>query len=375
MSRPGHPEPYAGVVLAVNAGSSSLKAAVRGPEVIDQVTRSGIDPADGLPGALRDLAERLQHKGIEPAAVAHRVVQGGPRHLRTTRVDDDLLADLRAAVPLAPLHLPGAIAVIESARALWPDAVQVACFDTAFHADLPERSRRLPVAAELAARGVHRYGFHGLSVQSVLRAVPDLGPAVVAHLGSGCSVTAVADGRSQHTTMSLTPTGGMVSASRTGDLDPEVVLYLLEQGGYSVGDLRTLLDRRSGLAGLAGGRSDIRVLMAATDPEAVLAVDVFVRSAASAIATCALALDRFETLVFTGGIGEHSAQVRDRVCALLLRLRGAIGGAGSGVGSVVPEGGAEAALTASGVRVLVVPADEQAVLDDETRALLAHSPH
>ena len=112
-------------------------------------------------------------------------------------------------MPLAPLHLPGDMAGIESARATWPAAVHVACFDTAFHADLPEVSRRLPVAAELAAHGVHRYGFHGLSVQSVLRAVPDLGQAVVAHLGSGCSVTAVADGRSRHTTMSLTPTGGM----------------------------------------------------------------------------------------------------------------------------------------------------------------------
>ena len=184
--RPGSTEP---VILAINPGSSSLKAAVRVPELVLEVEFERLDT--GLHQAVRQLAELLADKGIRPTAVAHRVVHGGPRHHLTMLVDESLLDDLQAAVPLAPLHLPGDIDSIAAARSIWPDAVHAVCFDTAFHAGLPDLSRRLPVAAELAARGVRRYGFHGLSIQSVLRAVPDLGQAVVAHLGSGCSVTAV----------------------------------------------------------------------------------------------------------------------------------------------------------------------------------------
>jgi acetate kinase len=378
------PSPIEPVILAINPGSSSLKAAVRTPELLLEIgfdrlgspdgsmtvrrADGGADPSafDGdLSAALRGLSNLLADNDIHPAAVVHRVVHGGPDHLVTTAIDDDLVDDLRAAVPLAPLHLPGDLTNIATARATWPAAVHIACFDTAFHADLPESSRRLAVAAELAAHGVRRYGFHGLSVQSVLRARPDLDQAVVAHLGSGCSVTAVADGRSRHTTMSLTPTGGIMSATRAGDLDPEIVLYLIEECGYAVGDLRQLLDRRSGLAGLAGGRHDVRDLLAAEadDGDARLSLDVFVHQVASAAAACALTLDRFDTLVFTGGIGEHAAEIRSRVTLALLRLRGTTSA------DDVPD--PVAALTSSGVRVLVVPADEQAVMDDEARKLLA----
>jgi acetate kinase len=336
-------------VLAVNPGSSSLKVAVRDPRPVLETTFDHLGTPEALTDALTGLAEQLQDKGIHPAAVGHRVVQGGPRHTSTTIVDDELMDDLRAAVPLAPLHLPTDIAALEVARRTWPDAVHVACFDTTFHAGLPEQSRRLPVAAELAALGVRRYGFHGLSIQSVLRAAPDLDNVVIAHLGSGCSVTAVAGGRSRHTTMSLTPTGGMVSATRSGDLDPEVVLYLIEEHGYDVPALRELLDRQSGLAGVGGGRGDLRELLAAegADPEARLAVELFVRSTAAAVATCALTLDRFDTLVFTGGVGENSPVVRARVVDLLARL------------------------TDRTLDVRVVPADEQVVIDDEVRVALA----
>jgi acetate kinase len=375
------------VILAINPGSSSLKVAVRTPELLLEIGFDRLGSADGsmtvrragddgdpsafdgdLPAALRHLSDLLADNDIRPAAVVHRVVHGGPDHLVSTVIDDDVVDDLRAAVPLAPLHLPGDLTSIATARAAWPDAVHIACFDTAFHADLPETSRRLPVAAELAARGVRRYGFHGLSVQSVLRARPDLGQAVVAHLGSGCSVTAVADGRSRHTTMSLTPTGGIMSATRAGDLDPEIVLYLIEECGYAVGDLREVLDRRSGLAGLSGGRHDVRDLLAAEadddDEDARLSLDVFVHQVASAVATCALTLDRFDTLVFTGGVGEHAAEIRRRVALALLHLRGTTST------DDVPD--PVAALGSSGIRVLVVPADEQAVMDDEARKLLAH---
>jgi acetate kinase len=260
-------------------------------------------------------------------------------------IDEALLGDLHAAIPLAPLHLPGDLECIGRARHTWPDASHVACFDTGFHHDLPEWSRRLPVADELERAGVRRYGFHGLSIESVLHARSDLGNTVIAHLGSGCSVTAVgADGRPRHTTMSLTPTGGMISATRTGDLDPEILLYLIEEHGYSVSRLRELMDRQGGLAGLAGGRHDVRDLLGAPDVAAALALEVFVRGAAAAIAGCATALDSWESLVFTGGIGEHADAIRD---AVLARLPGS-----------------------TGLRVLVVPADEEGVLDRSARQLV-----
>ena len=272
------------------------------------------------------------------------MVHGGPQHVEPTVIDDALIADLRAAVPLAPLHLPGALETIEHARAHWPAVPQVACFDTGFFRGLPDRSRRLPVARELADLGIRRYGFHGLSVQSVLLARPDLGDAVVAHLGSGCSVTAVgADGRPRHNTMSLTPTAGMMSATRTGDLDPEIALYLIDQHGYTADRLREIFNRESGLAGIASGRRDIRDLEAADDDDAVLAIEMFVQSAAMAIASCATTLDNWQSLVFTGGVGEHAESVRSRICE---RLR------------------------CDGVEIAVVPADEERVMDRLTRVLL-----
>jgi acetate kinase len=354
------------LVLALNRGSSSLKAALRDPELILRfdVDRMGtprgrlrlvagsrrdeIPLFGGIAPALRAIATELTRQGCQPAVVAHRVVHGGPHHHRPTVIDEALLTDLRAAIPLAPLHLPDDLESIAVARRTWPDACHVACFDTGFHHDLPEWSRRLPVAEELERAGVRRYGFHGLSIESVLHACPVLGNTVIAHLGSGCSVTAVGcDGRPRHTTMSLTPTGGMLSATRTGDLDPGVLLYLIEEHGYTVTRLRELMDRHSGLAGLAGGRHDVRDLVGASDAAAAFALEVFVRGAAAAIAACATSLDSWESLVFTGGIGEHAGVLRDAIGA---RLSGS-----------------------SGLRILVVPADEESVLDRLARRLVAAS--
>jgi acetate kinase len=334
-------------VLALNPGSSSLKAALRTsesqpPEFSALVERVGTE--QGIAAAVDSVEEALSARSFEPDAVAHRVVHGGPRHQEPALVDDALLTDLRAAVPLAPLHLPAALEAIEHARRRWPDVAHVACFDTGFHRDLPERSRRLPVPPELSDIGIRRYGFHGLSMQSVLLARPDIGNAVVAHLGSGCSVTAIgADGRPRHTTMSFTPTAGMMSATRTGDIDPEIALYLIDQHGYSPAQLRDLFDRSSGLAGVAGGRRDVRDLQSGDDDAAVLALDMFVQSAAMAIASCATTLDGWDTLVFTGGVGEHATSLRDRILA---RLR------------------------CEGVDVIVVAADEERVMDRIARALL-----
>jgi acetate kinase len=350
-------------VLALNRGSSSLKAALRAPELIlrFEVDRLGT-PAGrlrlvagsarqetpffgGAAPALRAIATELSRRGTEPSIVAHRVVHGGPHHHRPTVIDEALLADLHAVIPLAPLHLPGDLECISRARLTWPDAAHVACFDTGFHHDLPEWSRRLPVPDELALAGVRRYGFHGLSIESVLHARPDLGNTVIAHLGSGCSVTAVGgDGRPRHTTMSLTPTGGMLSATRSGDLDPGILLYLMEEHGYPVTRLRELMDGQSGLAGIAGGRHDVRDLLGAPDAGAALALEVFVHGAAAAIAGCATALDSWDSLVFTGGIGEHAGALRAAIGA---RLPGS-----------------------ADLRVLVVPADEEGVLDRSARRLI-----
>lgn len=362
-------------VLTLNPGSSSLKASVRTPRPVlaiaverigtDRARISGPDGGGRFTGgpadALVAIAELVQAAGQQIDVVAHRVVHGGTKHHRTTLIDDALLADLRAAIPLAPLHLPGALTVIEQACRTWPSATGVACFDTGFHAGLPERSTRLPVPAELAELGVRRYGFHGLSIASVLHQCPSLDQAVIAHLGSGCSVTAVAGGRPRHTTMSLTPTGGMMSGTRPGDLDPEVVLYLIQQHGYRVDQLRAQFDHRSGLAGIAGGRHDVRDLLAATDPDAELALDIFTSSAAMAIASCASTLDSWQTLVFTGGVGEHAEPVRERICARLLSVRGASAGPGSAVRR----------LAATGLRIEVVAADEESELDRQARHLLA----
>jgi acetate kinase len=367
-------------ILTLNPGSSSLKASVRMPEPVltvgverigtdrAAVTTSpdgGVQPFTGdLADAVAAIAAELRGRDTSVDAVAHRVVHGGPRRRHPALVDDALLADLRAAIPLAPLHLPGALATIEQARRSWPDATQVACFDTGFHAGLPAASNRLPVPAELAELGVRRYGFHGLSIQSVLHRHPELDQAVIAHLGSGCSVTAVAGGRPRHTTMSLTPTGGMVSGTRTGDLDPEIVLYLIEQHGYRVDQLRDAFDQRSGLAGIAGGRHDLRDLLGAGDPAAELALDIFVNSAAMAIASCATTLDHWQALVFTGGVGEHAEPVRERICARLLAIRG--------TGPTADPDGSVERLRATGLRVLAVAADEEAVLDRLARQLLPH---
>ena len=371
-------------VLALNPGSSSLKAAVRDPtlRLAVHVERLGTDKARATisaPGAepastpvsgdfddavawVRAVTEQ---RAIEPQAVTHRVVHGGPVHDRPTLIDEKLVSYLREIIPLAPLHMPGAITAIELARQTWPRVPHVACFDTAFHHGLPDEARCLPVADEVAAMGVRRYGFHGIAVQSVVDAVPDLGPAVIAHLGSGCSVTAVADAQSRHTTMSLTPTGGTMSATRSGDLDPEIVLFVLAHPDWDTDAVRNMLTHRSGIAAFSGGIVDMRDLLSArADSRVDLAIRAFTRSVAMAIASCATALDEWHALVFTGGIGEHSNEIREEICARLLSLPGAVADTRSASASAPDQ------LAARGIRVLTVAADEEAVMDRQTRELL-----
>jgi acetate kinase len=353
------------VILAVNPGSRSLKAAAHdgaGARLwAHQVPRPTTDPGS----AVGEIAQRLASAGLTVSAVAHRVVHGGSVHVAPERIDDELVTDLRRLVDFAPLHLPGDLDSIEAARSRWPDVPHVACFDTAFHATLAPAARRLPVPDSVSELGVRRYGFHGLSVQHVVDTVPGLGRAAVAHLGGGCSVTAVAGGRSVQTSMSFSPTGGLPSVSRSGDLDPEVLLFLLDRG-WTTADLRGLVDRSSGLAGISGGLTDVAELTdraSLGDPECRLALEVFTTAVATTVAGYTAVLGGLDTLVFTGGIGEHSAPVRQAVTRRLRHL-----GVAVDVTSAVP-----GTISSPGapVRTVVVTADEEVVMDRLTRELLA----
>jgi acetate kinase len=306
-------------IVALNVGSSSIKWAsydgCSGPEPWAE-TRGALE---GGPAALDDAALGRVLAGAD--RVVHRVVHGGARHA-PARVDDALLAELDGLVPLAPLHLPPALAILRRARTVTA-APQLACFDTAFHASLPAVAARMPLPDAVVDLGVRRYGFHGLSyewVQSTLGSPP---PArvVALHLGNGASACAMKDGVSIDTTMGMTPTGGFPMGTRSGDLDPGILLYLMRERGYGLAALERLLERDAGLKGI-GGTSDMRELLArrGTDARARLAVDVFVHAIAKTVGGFAAVLGGLDVLVFSGGIGEHAAPVRGEIAAKLAWL-------------------------------------------------------
>jgi acetate kinase len=300
------------VILALNCGSSSLKYAVFEGE---RRASSGNVPQIGVPGGHATHAEAV-HAALAklpvPDAVGHRLVHGGPELLEPVRIDDGVLAKLRAATPFAPLHLPAAIATIEAVRERHPEVPQVACFDTAFHRTLPEMARRFPLPGRVDALGVRRYGFHGLSYEGAVSQLNLRGRAVIAHLGNGASMCAVRDGVSVDTTMGLTPAGGFMMGTRSGDIDPGVIVFLL--GRMSREEIERLVDRESGLLGVSGLTSDMKTLLASTDPRARLAVDMFCYQAAKTVGALAAALGGLDALVFTGGIGEHASAIRERIC-------------------------------------------------------------
>lgn len=369
-------------ILVLNAGSSSLKGALVEPpgrtlaraEIAwgsdsTQVTdRSG--RIAGLVAGLR--AATGDDRPID--AVGHRVVHGGSRFTAPTLVDDTVLDGIRALQPLAPLHNGVALEAIEAGRATLPDVPHIACFDTAFHATLPEAAWRYPLPREWHDRwGVRRYGFHGLSVAwSAGRAAELLGrPAgtlglVVAHLGSGCSVTAVQGGRSVETSMGWTPLEGLMMGTRAGSVDPGIIVRLLAEGRLTVAELGDALDHRSGLLAVAG-TADMRAVVAGAgvgDARSTLALAMFVRRVAAAIAASATSLPILEAVVFTGGIGEASAVVRQAVVARLGALR--IGG------PLLDDADGDAVLTPGGVAVAVlrIGAREDLVIARDAAALL-----
>jgi acetate kinase len=279
----------------------------------ERVLESQIDALQKLEQVLTE-----QHHA-RPSAVGHRVVHGGP-HLRAhQRITADVRRQLHDAVHFAPLHIPPALALIDEAEKIFDDAPHFACFDTAFHATLPPRAAHLALPRRYAEAGVMRYGFHGLSYESlVTRLGADLpARAVFAHLGNGSSVCALRDGQSIDTSMGLTPTGGVPMGTRSGDLDPGVLLYLMRVEKLDAGALETLLNRQSGLAGYADGESDMQALekrAAAGDANASLALDAFATAVRKTIGGYAALLGGIDLLVFTGGIGEHSGEIRRRVC-------------------------------------------------------------
>ncbi len=308
-------------ILALNCGSSSLKFGVyvsSGEEVtlIDEGEAEEItDPVAALPLAF-DALKRCG--GVEPQAIGHRFVHGGPRIREHQLVTPAVIEQLRSAVAFAPLHVPAALAVLEAMQQKFPKTRQVVCLDTAFHRTMPDVSKTFPLPAEVRTLGVERYGFHGLSLESV---VAQLDPVperlIVAHLGNGASITAIRNGESMDTTMGLTPTGGVMMGTRCGDLDPGVVMYLMRNGYGTAEQLETLFDRRSGLLGVSGKSSDVRELMAARkqDAQVDLALRMFCYQARKAIAEMAAVLGGLDALVFTGGIGEHAAELRDEICS------------------------------------------------------------
>lgn len=308
-------------VLALNSGSSSLKFGLYGvgPTSMECLLSDAIASADQR-GAIAQIKDRLASSKLPPpAAVGHRVVHGGPKLRHHCLIDDAVLAQLEAATAFAPLHMPAALSVMRDARKHFPVLPQIACFDTVFHVTMPDVARILPVPKELREDGIQRYGFHGLSCESILHQLGDDLPdrTIIAHLGNGASVTAVKAGKSVDTSMGLTPSGGVIMGTRSGDLDPGVLVYLAREKHYDAAMLEDLVDRRSGLLGISGIGSDMRDLhrAAASNADARLAIDMFCYSVRKQIAAMIAVLGGVDLIVFTGGIGENDALVREAICA------------------------------------------------------------
>jgi acetate kinase len=368
-------------VLVINSGSSSLRYRLYdgSDEAADgTVERIGEDGPDGGPAdheaALATVTDTVDVAGLD--AVGHRVVHGGLRFDGPTVIDDGVVGEIERLVPLAPLHNPPNLAGIEVARRMLPDVPQVAVFDTAFHRTLPAAASTYAIDAEVAHRyDVHRYGFHGTSHAFVSRrAAALLGRpldelnVITLHLGNGASACAVKGGRSVATSMGLSPLEGLVMGTRSGDLDPAVVFHLARVGGMALDDIDTLLNKRSGLAGLAGA-NDMREILrrrAAGNEAARLAFDVYTWRIRAYVGAYYAVLGRLDAIAFTAGVGENAAPVREAALAGLTDLGIAVDPSRNAGGP------AERVISPDGARVtvLVVPTDEELEIANQTRAVL-----
>ena len=337
-------------LLTINTGSSSLKAALytlgdyERPAFSAKIERIGgaggrLELVDGRSGAVANepcglpnhqaawdaLIGQLRRRRLteDLAAIGHRVVHGGTAYREPRIISDDVLAALRALAPIDPDHLPQALDAIVSARQTFGGVPQVACFDTAFHQHMPRIAQIYPLPRDLQEAGVIRYGFHGLSYESIMwelgildRAAAN-GRVVIAHLGNGASMAAVRAGRGIDTTMGFSPTGGLMMGTRSGDLDPGVLVYLQTSRHLSADELSALVNRQAGLLGISGVSADMRDLLdrEAADPLAKEAIDLFCYQARKFLGALAAVLGGLDSLIFTGGMGERAAPVRDRICA------------------------------------------------------------
>ncbi|HVX79271.1 MAG TPA: acetate/propionate family kinase [Bradyrhizobium sp.] len=378
-------------ILAFNSGSSSIKFAAyevdahakptlickgmldrrsADAEIVikdpaGKIIETGGARADGadsdLAGILIGHVEPLLD-GRRLAAAGHRIVHSGPDFSAPVRVDSDVLRKLEALTPLAPLHQPGGLAPIRTLLASRPDLPQIACFDTAFHRDLAPIYRRFPLPIEFEAKGIRRYGFHGLSFEYIAQRLPKPQTrSVIAHLGSGASLCAIRHGSSVNTTMSLTPLDGLMMATRSGAVDPGLVLYLQQSERMSASAVEDLLYRKSGLLGVSGISADMRTLLASSDPSAHQAVDQFCARIAEQIAVMASGIGGIDALVFTAGIGENSPDIRRNVCARLQWI-----GVQLDDNANAQRRGVISAPN-SKVEVLIIPTDEEIMIAQHTR--------
>ena len=408
MVTPG-PAAVTDVIVVVNAGSSSIKFSMftvngRGGDLavsfrgqiegIGSDLRFVVTDADGrrvvdqavvgprVRGSDHEAALSVLLEWItgytdrfRVVAVGHRVVHGGDRFAGPVLVDAAILDQLAKLAPLAPLHQPHNLAAIRAIGRMAPRLAQVACFDTAFHRTQEAVAQLYALPRDLSATGIKRYGFHGLSYEYIARVLPRIvgdagsGRVVVAHLGNGCSLCAIRDGKSVATTMGFTALEGLPMGTRSGAIDPGVILYLLTERGMSVNDVTDLLYHRSGLLGVSGISNDMRHLLASNAREAADAVDLFVYRIGRELGSLAAALGGIDVLVFTAGIGEHAASVRARVCEnaawLGVRLDPAINN----------DGGPRISATDSAVSVWVIPTNEELMIATHTLAFLSPSFH
>jgi acetate kinase len=387
-------------ILVLNAGSSSLKFSMfarRGGEpwqaesrgqvagigtapMFSAASASGAVLADDDPvGGVRDARTALewlagwlasQYGAEQVVGVGHRVVHGGATFTAPTVVTPRVLEDLRKLVPLAPLHQPHNLAAIEAVAARLPGVAQVACFDTSFHRGQPAVAELVPLPKEVRDTGVQRYGFHGLSYEYVASVLPEVAPGIaggrtiVAHLGSGASLCAMRDRRSVDSTFGFTALDGLCMGTRPGSVDPGVILYLFQSLRLSAKDVEAMLYRRSGLIGISGLSHDMRELLRSTQPAARLAVDYFVYRVAKEIGALAAVLGGLDGLVFTAGIGEHSAEIRRRICEASAWL-------GIELDPVANDaGGARITRAGSRVSAWVIPTNEELMIARHTARLL-----
>jgi len=390
-------------IAVVNAGSSSLKFSlfgVRGDaleltvhgqaeglytaarfqakdaagRVLDEKSW-GDGVALGHDGALDHLLAFLRGQLVNDrlVGVGHRVVHGGLEYSLPVRVDGSVLATLEKLVPLAPLHQPHNLAPIRGLLARSPQLPQVACFDTAFHRAQPPVAQAFALPKAITDRGVRRYGFHGLSYEYIAGVLPEHDPraaggrTVVLHLGNGASMCAIADGKSIATTMGFTAADGLPMGTRCGSLDPGVMLYLMDELRMDARSIETLIYQQSGLLGVSGISSDMRTLQASADPAAKAAIDLFVYRIGRELGSLAAALRGLDAIVFTAGIGEHSASLRERVCWDAAWL-------GVELDQRANEAnGPRISTAASRVTAWVIPTDEELMIARHTRDVLAKS--